>query len=91
LISTANALVLFHCYSDRAIRRQANLIAFYLGDQTKVDIVVMERLMALAAVIFCQFNPIFFHPVDGTDVHAIGADDFHMLLDVGCVGHFQSP
>jgi hypothetical protein len=43
---------------------------------------MMALVRALAPVLFRQFDAAGFELIDRTDVHAVGADDFHMLFDI---------
>lgn len=56
-----------------------------IGDQALVDEVMMSPVAALAAVLLRQLDPAAFDLVHGADVDTVGADYFHMFLDVGHV------
>ena len=47
---------LLHGDRDGSVRRQADLVAFHLGDQVLVDEVMMSPVAALAAVLLRQFD-----------------------------------
>ena len=80
---TRTLLFLFHRDSNGSDRRQANLVSFYAGDEAAIDEVVMAFVAAFATVLLGQLNAVAFNFINGADVDAIGADDFHMLSDVG--------
>ncbi len=42
---------------------------------------VMALVLALTAIRLSQFDPLAVDLIDGPNVNAIGADDFHMLFD----------
>ena len=51
----------------------------------------MALVGALAAVGLGQLDPLALDLVDGADMDAVGADDFHMLANFAGVGHGGSP
>ena len=71
-------LLFFLLHGDRhgSVRRQADLVAFHLGDQALVDEVMMSPVAALAAVLLRQLDPAAFDLVHGADVDTVGADYF---------------
>jgi hypothetical protein len=44
---------------------------------------MMAPMRALAAVLFRQLDATAFNLVDGADMNAVSADDFHVLFDLG--------
>src|SRR5690349_25092730 len=44
---------------------------------------MMALMRALATVLFRQLDATAFDLVDGTDMNAVGADDFHVIFDLG--------
>jgi hypothetical protein len=56
-------------------------VALDLGHQPKIDEVVVAFVFAFAAIGLGQFYFLAFNLVDRADMDAVGADDFHMLLD----------
>jgi hypothetical protein len=81
-------LLFFHRDGDGAVRRKANLLAFDIGNQVEIDEMMVPLVPAFTAVGLGQFNPTIFNSIDGSDVHAIGPDDFHMLFYPG-LSHFN--
>jgi hypothetical protein len=47
---------------------------------------MVALVAAFAAVGPGQLDPAALDAVDGADMHAVGADDFHVFLDLAC-GH----
>ena len=83
-----SGLLFFHRDGDGAVRRKANLLAFDIGNQVEIDEMMVPLVPAFTAVGLGQFNPTIFNSIDGSDVHAIGPDDFHMLFYPG-LSHFN--
>src|SRR5690606_4620214 len=71
--------------------RQPHLVALDLRDQRQRDGMVMAPMATLAAVLLRQLDVVAVNAVDGPDMDAIGADDFHVLPDAAGVGHDGSP
>src|SRR6266849_5802172 len=67
------------------IRRQAHLLPFDLRDQPKIDGMMVALVTSLAAIGLGELDPAVFNPIDGSDVNAVRADHFHVLL------YFVSP
>jgi hypothetical protein len=42
----------------------------------------MALVRAFAAVLFSKLDTTAFDLVDGADMNAVGADDFHVLFDI---------
>jgi hypothetical protein len=42
----------------------------------------MTLVLALAAIGFGKLDAIAFYPIDGADVNAVRADDFHVFFDI---------
>src|SRR6476619_5859598 len=66
---------------DVSIRAQPDLVTLDFRDEALRDVVVM-LLMADAAVGADELDAIVLDTVDGAEMHAIGADHFHMLTNV---------
>ncbi len=45
---------------------------------------MVALVAAFAAVGLGQLDPAALEAVDGADMHAVGADDFHMFFDLAC-------
>src|SRR5947208_1533118 len=75
---------------DVATRSQPDLVALDVGDKATRNVVVV-LLMRDAAVGADQLDPAVLDPVDRPDVHAVGADHFHMLTNVLEAAHKPSP
>ena len=71
---------LFQGHRDGRIRRQPHLLPFDIGDQPEIDEVMMPLVTSFAAVGPGEPDPAVFDAIDGSDVNAIRADHFHMLL-----------
>src|ERR1700746_1183022 len=71
----------FHRDGDRTGGGEAHLVAFDAGNQATVDIVVVALGRSLAAALLRELEPVALELVDRADVDAVGADDFHVLLD----------
>ena len=76
-------LLFFQGNGDRADGGEPHLVAFNPCNQASLDIVVMALVRSFSAVLFGQLDPVALDLVDGADVNAVGADDFHVLLDIG--------
>ena len=63
------------------IHRELDDIAFDSPDKLKIDEVMMI-LVARGAVLLGQFDAAAFDAVDGADIGAVLADDFHMFPNV---------
>ena len=74
-------------HRDIGIGAEPHLIALDIGHQAERDVMMMPLMAPLTAVLLGQLDAVARHMVDGADMHAIGADDFHMFLDRACVGH----
>src|SRR6476646_7767325 len=83
--------LLLHRHRDVAVRRETNLVAFHVGHETAVDVVVMAFVPTLAAVSLSQFDAVLFDPIDGADMNAVRANYFHMLFNTAQSGHNQCP
>jgi hypothetical protein len=75
--------LLFHRDGDRTDGGEPHLAAFNAGNQAAIDIVVMALVRSFSAVLLGQLDPVALELVDRADVNAVGADDFHVLFDVG--------
>jgi hypothetical protein len=71
---------LLHRHRDVAVRRETNLVAFYVGHEAAVDVVMMASVSALATVSLGEFDAVLFDPIDGADMDAVSANYFHMLV-----------
>ena len=71
---------------DIAARRQPHLIALDLGNEALRD-EMMVLLVTDAAVGADQLDAVVLDAVDGAEMHAVGADDFHMLANVFKAAH----
>jgi hypothetical protein len=87
---TVSAFLFFHCDGDGTVRRQANFLAFNISHQAQVDEMMVPLVPAFTAVGFRQLDPTIFHPIDGSEMYAVSADDFHMLFDFARVGHWST-
>src|SRR5690242_18454362 len=67
--------------NDVAPGGQPDLVAFDFGNQAARDEMMM-LLMTHAAVGADQLDAVLFDAVDRADMHAVGADHFHMLADI---------
>jgi len=63
------------------IGREADLVAFHLGDEPEGDVVVVAFVRALAAVGLGQLDAVAVDMIHRPDMDAVGADHFHMLAD----------
>src|SRR6202795_1249587 len=79
--------LLFEGHRDGCVRRQADLLAFDVGDQPQIDEMMVSLVIAFAAIGAGELDPATFNAIDGSDVNAVRADHFHVLLYV----HFKSP
>src|SRR3984957_1606719 len=75
-------LLFFQGDGDRTDGGEPHLVAFNAGHQATIDIVVMPLVRTFSTVLLGQLDPVAFDLIDGADVNAVGADDFHVLLDV---------
>jgi hypothetical protein len=71
---------LLHRHRDVAVRRETNLVAFYVGHEAAVDVVMMASVSTLATVSLGEFDAVLFDPIDGADMDAVSANYFHMLV-----------
>ena len=55
------------------IRRQANGAILDLGDEAQRDEMVVAFVLALTAVVLCQFDATFLYAVDGPDMAGCSA------------------
>src|ERR1700736_2964563 len=78
---------LFEGNRDGRVRRQPDLLAFDLCDQPQIDEMMMAFVTSFAAIGLGELDPATFNAIDGSDVNAVRADYFHVLL----YGHFKSP
>src|SRR5262249_6486803 len=83
--------LLLHRHRDGAGCRETNLVAFHIGPEAVVDVVIMASVPTLATVSLGQFDAILFDPVDGADMDAVRANHFHMLFDTAHDGHSGCP
>jgi hypothetical protein len=60
--------------------RQAHFLALDVRHKAQVDIVVVALVVAFATVGLREPDPSAFDAVDGSDVNAIRAYNFHMFL-----------
>jgi hypothetical protein len=74
---------LFHGDGDRSYRGKTDLVAFHVRDEAAINEVVMTLVASLAAVFFCQLDPIALNLINRTDMDTIRADYFHVFLDRG--------
>jgi hypothetical protein len=72
----------FHRDGHGTNRGQTNLVTFHVRNKASVDEVVVTLVASLAAVLPGQLDPVAFDSIDRADVNAIGADHFHMFLDL---------
>ena len=49
-------------------------MAFNIGNQAQVDVVMVAPVPAFTAVDFCQFNPAVFNAIDGSDQFSLVND-----------------
>jgi hypothetical protein len=75
-------LLFFKGHRDRRVGREANLLAFDIGDQAQVDEVMMAFVPAVAAVGLGELDSTILNAVDGPNVDAVGPDHFHMRFDI---------
>jgi hypothetical protein len=75
-----DSALLLHRHRDVAVRRETNLVAFYVGHEAAVDVVMMASVSALATVSLGEFDAVLFDPIDGADMDAVSANYFHMLV-----------
>src|SRR6202041_3907301 len=75
-------LLFFQGDGDRPDGGEPHLVAFNVGHQAAVNIMVMALVRALTAVLLGQLDPVALDLVDGADVNAVGTDNFHVLFDV---------
>jgi len=73
------------------VRAEPHLLAFNLGNQAERDEVMMPLVRTLPGIGLGQLDAIAVHMIDCADMHAVGADDFHMLADLAGVGHSETP
>jgi len=76
-------LLLFHHHNHGTNGGQPHLVAFHLRDQALVDEVMVALVATLPAVLLSQLDAVAFDLVDGANVNAVRADNFHVLFDVG--------
>jgi hypothetical protein len=79
----------FHSDSDRSVRRQTNLPAFDLSDETEINEMVMAFVRSFTAIGFSQPDLAVLDPVDCPDMYAVSSNHFHMLFDT-IFAHFDS-
>jgi hypothetical protein len=65
---------------DAAVRAQANLVSFDLGDEAAGDIMTVTGMAPESGIALGQTDPRTVERVDGPDMDAVGADDFHSRL-----------
>jgi hypothetical protein len=85
------ALFLFECHRDIAIGREANPVAFDIGNEFKRNEVMVAFMAALTAVLPGQLDTAAFDAVDRSNMDAIRADDFGVFLDSCSIDHGKSP
>ena len=78
---------MLHRHRDVTIRGETNLVAFHVGHEAAVDVVMMASVPTLATVSLGQFDAVLFDPIDGADMDAVRANYFHMLFDTAHDGH----
>src|SRR5438270_5358955 len=71
---------------DIAARGQADLIALDLGDKAARNVMVVV-FVTNAAVGADQLDPVLLDAVDRSQVHAVGAEHFHMLANIVKTAH----
>src|SRR6185312_447063 len=79
--------LLLHGHRDVTVRGETDLVAFHVGHEASVDIVMMAFVPTLPTVSLGQFDAVLFDPIDGADMDAIRANYFHMLLNAAHNGH----
>jgi hypothetical protein len=62
---------------------------YQLGDEASGDVVVV--ILVRSALGLGHLDAVALDLVDGADVHAIGADDLHVLANPAKIGHRVSP
>jgi len=88
---------LFEGHRDVGVGGQADLVALDTRDQAGRDEVVVPGMRALplgdvgTRILLGQLDAVALDLVDGADMDAVGADDFHMFLDLAGVGHGIAP
>ena len=65
--------LLLHRYRDIAVRRETNLVAFHVGHETTVDVVVVAFVPTLATISLGQLDAVVFDPIYGADVGTVRA------------------
>jgi hypothetical protein len=81
----AYSSVLFEGDGNVAIGGKTKLVAFDVGHQTDIDVVMMVGLVALAAIVFGHLDAAALDVVNGADMNAVGPDNLHMRLDLACI------
>src|ERR1700716_2726970 len=87
----SNSGLLLHRHRNVAVRRQTDLVAFHVGHETAVDVMVVAFVLPLATVSLGQLDAVVFDPIDGAEMHTVRADDFHMLFDAAHIVHRRCP
>jgi hypothetical protein len=72
----------FHRHRDICVRGKSDLVAFDTGNEAFIDEVVMPLVGTLSTVLLRQLDATTFDLVDGADMNAVSANDFHMLFDI---------
>jgi hypothetical protein len=72
-------LLFFHRHSHGTDGGKPHLVAFHLRDERLFDEVMVALVATFATILLGQLDTVTFDLVDGTDVNAVGADNFHAL------------
>ncbi len=84
-------------HRDVGVGGEPHLAVLDRGDEAQRDVMMMPFMAALtlddlrARVLLGQLDAVALDMVDGTDMDAVGADDFGMFLDLACIDHGSSP
>jgi len=85
-----SGLLFFEGDRHRCICREADLLAFDIGNQTQIDKMIMAFMLPFTTVSLCEFDPAAFDAVNGTDMNPVRPDNVHMLLNA-IVAHSLLP
>src|SRR3569623_889538 len=78
-------------HGDVAIGAEPHLVAFDTGHELGFDIVVVALVPAFSRIVLDELDPPALDPVHRAHMHAVRADDLHMLAAAAEIGHEKSP
>ena len=73
-----------------AFAESRTFLTFNLRHQSQFDVVMVTFVASFAAIRLSKFDPIVLHLDNSPNMDAVGADNFHMFLDVQ-LAHCVSP